>query len=124
MADQKIVPVSVHDRNLRAMRCVVSDRWPVTLHHCHGGSMLKLMSVSPNPGMAQRSNPFFQIPLLAEYHVGQFGIDSGMGRYKGVKEWEKAFGEQATFLEEINGQLTYDLWKQAAQWEQCNRASA
>lgn len=117
----KTVPVSVHEKNLRAMRCAVSDRYGVTLHHCHGGSMLKLGPDWPNPGEGQRANPFLQIPLAAEYHVGYYGIDNGLGRYNGVREWEEAFGEQLGFLGETNGQLTYDLWEQAEQWRRVNR---
>jgi len=112
-----IVSVTRHEKALRAMRCVVSDRHQVTLHHCHGGSMLDLGAEFPNPGMGQRNNPFLQIPLVAEYHVGQNGIDQGMG----VKSWEEKYGDQVTYLKRVNWNLPYDLWEQARLWQQKNR---
>lgn len=112
----QLVPVSVHERTLRNMRCVVSGSIYVTLHHAHGGSMLTLGPEFANPGMGQRNNPFFQIPVHAQYHVGEYGIDTGMGKIRTVEEWEEAFGSQVDFLHEVNGQLTYDLWEQARLW--------
>lgn len=79
--------------------------------------MLELGQEFPNPGMAQRNNPFLQIPLQARYHVGDFGIDYGMG----VKTWEEEFGSQVEHLNDVNGQLTYDLWMQARIWASKNR---
>ena len=117
----KTVAVSAHEKNLRAMRCVVSHNpFGVTLHHCHGGSMRYIEGGSP--GMGQRSNPFYQIPIHANYHVGEFGIDTGMGPIKSVEQWEDTFGTQLEFLTEVNGLLSYDLWEQADQWHQSNRA--
>lgn len=115
----KMVPVSRHEKNLRAMRCVVSSFPVVTLHHCHGGSMLEF----PNgrPGMGERSNPFYQIPLWAKYHVGEFGIDTGMGEIKSVEQWEERFGTQADHLKEINEALDYDIWFEAGMWWAENR---
>ena len=117
----KTVPVTVHEKNLRAMRCVISHNpIGVTLHHCHGGSMLYIQGGSP--GIAQRSNPFYQIPLHSCYHVGEFGVDTGMGPIKSVKQWEDTFGSQLAHLHDVNGQLDYDLWQQAKQWHLSNRA--
>ena len=115
----EMVPVSRHEKNLRAMRCVVSQVQPVTLHHCHGGSMLEV--IGGNPGMGQRSNPFYQIPLWAKYHVGRFGIDTGMGEIKSVEQWEERFGTQMDHLKEINEALDYNLWFQAGMWWAENR---
>lgn len=112
---QKIdmVPVSVHERNLRNMRCVVSEMYPVTLHHTHGGSMLTLIGGSGNTrGGAQKTNPFYQIPLTMTYHTGRCGIDSGMGE----TEWEERYGTQVAHLYEVNGQLSYDIFMQAGMW--------
>ena len=118
----RFVPVSVHEQNLRALPCVVSYLRPVTLHHCHGGSMLELGPEFPNPGIGQRANPFFQIPIHARFHVGEFGVDHGQGSYKGVVAWEDQFGKQTELLNDVNGRLDYDLWEQARLWEQANRA--
>lgn len=112
---QKIdmVPVSVHERNLRNLRCVVSEQFPVTLHHTHGGSMLTLIGGSGNTrGGAQKTNPFYQIPIIMKYHTGEFGIDAGMG----VDEWEERFGTQVEHLYEVDGQLSYNIFMQAGLW--------
>jgi hypothetical protein len=116
-----MLPVSRHEKNLRQMRCVVSmNPFRITLHHCHGGSMKKLGPGIRSPGMGERNNPFFQIPLLLKYHTGPFGIDGSMG----VDRWESVFGSQVGFLDEVNGQLDYDLWEQATLWSKENWKSA
>lgn len=114
------ISVSRHEKNLRQMRCVVTMHQPVTLHHCHGGSMKDLGPGIRGPGMGERNNPFFQIPLALKYHVGPFGIDGSMG----VIRWESVFGSQVGFLDEVNGQLDYDLWEQATLWSNANWKSA
>jgi hypothetical protein len=101
------------------MHCVVSQYPTVTLHHCHGGSMRTMPD--GQPGMGERSNPFYQIPLWAKYHVGEFGIDTGMGEIKSVEQWEKRFGTQVQHLEEVNEALDYDIWGQAGMWWYENR---
>lgn len=111
----------IHERNLRTLRCLVSGHTAITLHHCHGGSMLELGEPFSNSGMAQRSNPFFQIPLHAQYHVGEFGVDTGMGKIKSVKQWEETFGTQRLLLDELDEVLPYDLWQQAALYEEWDR---
>lgn len=110
----EMVPVSVHERNLRSMRCVISAHTQVTLHHCKGGSMLEI--VGGNPGMGKRVNPFFQIPIHQQYHTGEYGIDTGMGKIKSTEQWEESFGTQVEFLEEVNGLLPYSIWIQAGMW--------
>lgn len=119
----EMIPVSRHEKNLRAMRCVVSLFPTVTLHHCHGGSMVDFGLEIPGaqPGMGERSNPFYQIPLWAKYHVGEFGIDTGMGEIKSVEQWEERFGTQMDHLKEINDALDYDIWFQAGMWWAENR---
>jgi len=116
---QQRISVSKHEKNLRQIRCVVSHRSPVTLHHCHSGSMCDLGPEFPNPGWAQRQNPFLQIPLVALYHVGNAGIDGSIG----VVTWERTFGSQLDFLHEINGKLPYDIWNEARQWTSKNLRS-
>jgi len=97
-----------HNRNLRQLVCVVSETPFITLHHCHGGSMLEHAA---NPGTSQRQNDALQIPLAALYHVGALGIDTGMGKFKGVAEWEAEFGTQIEHLEQTSWQLGYDVWE-------------
>jgi hypothetical protein len=53
------------------------------------------------------------IPLTAKYHVGDFGIDTGMGVFKGVKDWERTCGEQVFLLHWVNDRLDYDIWELA-----------
>lgn len=97
------------------MRCVVTNRPDeITLHHCHGGS---IKEAGWHVGMGQKQNPFLQIPLNVGWHVGRFGIDSGMG----VITWEQTFGTQIEHLDTVNEQLSYDLWEQAEAWEKKNR---
>jgi len=121
-----MIPVSRHEKNLREMRCVVSQFSPVTLHHCHGGSMLRGLTLMEDlagnrPGMGERSNPFYQIPLAAKYHVGEFGIDTGMGEIKSVEQWEERFGTQMDHLGTVNDQLDYDIFFEAGMWWAENR---
>lgn len=78
--------------------------------------MLDLGPHLPNPGMGERANPFFQIPIILKYHTGNRGIDGSMG----VETWEEIYGTQVGFLEEVNGQLDYDLWEQAKLWSNNN----
>lgn len=113
-ARTEMISVSRHEKNLRQMHCVVSKHPWVTLHHCHGGSMRTMPD--GKPGTGQRANPFYQIPLHAKYHVGEFGIDTGMGEIKSVEQWEKRFGTQVQHLEETNEALDYDIWAQAGMW--------
>jgi len=75
-----------------------------------------------NPGMGQRACPYLQIPLHANYHIGEFGIDTGMGTTGWVAEWERTFGSQLDHLTEVSGLLGYDVIRSAKLWiEQNNR---
>ncbi|MEE4662194.1 MAG: hypothetical protein V2J89_17115 [Halieaceae bacterium] len=105
-----------HERNVRDLRCVICDHPQVTIHHCHGGSMLDIEWLA-NPGMGQRANPYLVIPLHAKYHVGNQGIDAGMG----VRAWEARHGSQLSFLHEVERQLGYELWQMARAWEETHR---
>ncbi len=117
-AEPQRISVSKHEKNLRKLRCIVTEMFPVTLHHCHGGSMIYLGE--GNPGMGEKNNPFYQIPLMMEYHVGQRGIDGSMG----VDGWEALYGRQVDLLGEVNEQLDYNLWEQAKLWSKENWKSA
>jgi len=112
-----MVSVSQHEKSLRELPCAVSRKKPVTLHHCHGGSM-----VGFPVGMGQRQNPFLQIPLHADYHTGDFGIDSGMGMW--VDRWEDTFGTQLSHLAWVEQRLGYNLAELADEWERRHRAKS
>jgi len=105
----EMIAVSAHERRLRSMRCVLTGLPYVTLHHCRGGSVAQL---GWGVGVGQKQNPFLQIPLNGEYHVGSNGIDYGYG----VESWEQAFGTQVQLLERVNAELPYDIWEQALLW--------
>lgn len=68
----------------------------------------------PARGKSQKSCPYFQIPLHADYHVWRYGIDSGMG----VLTWEERFGRQLDMLREVNQLLPYDIFELAQEWHQ------
>lgn len=104
------VSPSQHEKNLRQLRCCVTRSPYVTLHHCHGGSM---KFADWHVGMGQKQNPFLQIPLKADYHVGDCGIDSGYG----VERWEEHFGTQMEHLTWVNDQLGYNIFAEAVRWE-------
>ena len=75
--------------------------------------MLKMICGHGNTrGTSQKTNPFYQIPIIMKYHTGEFGIDTGMG----VAQWEESFGEQLDLLTEVNGLLSYDIFFQAGMW--------
>lgn len=102
--------VKEHHDNVRALGCIISGRTPATIHHCHGGS-LKWRGF--HVGMAQKQNEALVIPLHLDYHVGKFGIDSGIG----VERWETEYGTQAGMLDEVSRRLGYDVWKLAEMWK-------
>jgi hypothetical protein len=82
---------------------------PVTLHHCHGGTVKAL---GWHVGIAQKQNPYLQIPLHARYHVGPFGIDSSLG----LVTWERNFGTQVEHLEWVCVETGHDVWEYALAW--------
>lgn len=58
-------------------------------------------------GMAQRGvGEALILPLKADYHIGDDGIDFVIG----VTTWELWFDTQMNYLEEVNQQLSYDIW--------------
>lgn len=104
--------VKEHHNNVRALRCVITNNPAVTLHHCHGGSMTE---AGYSSGMAQRGggSEALVIPIVASYHVGEDGIDYGVG----VVTWERWYGTQMEHLKDIGEQLGYDLFRLAKIWE-------
>ena len=113
--------VTEHERRLRLFPCAVSAMYPVTLHHCHSGSLL---SAGWLVGKGQRQNPFLQLPLHEIYHTGKFGIDSGMG----VVTWEGKFATQMELLEWVDDQLARwdspSIWLLAKEWESVHRSKS
>jgi hypothetical protein len=85
------------------MACVVTGKRPVTLHHCHGGS---LADAGINRGMGQRPSDWLVIPIIADLHVGPKGIDGG----KGVRSWEAEHGTQLNHLMALQKCLGIDLF--------------
>lgn len=108
---------SEHERRLRQLPCMVSCRHPVTLHHCHGGS---IKDAGWHVGMGQKQNPYLQIPLHAEFHVGAHGIDYGVG----VQSWEATFGDQHSMLLAVSEALGYDVFEAARTWEEEHRGKS
>ena len=99
-----------HHDSVRALGCILTGRPGATLHHVHGGS---IKDRGWHVGMGQRQNEALVIPLALEYHsFGPCAIDGGMG----VLTWEKTFGEQAKFIDEVSEALGYSLWELAETW--------
>lgn len=113
-SDEVTLPcfVTEHERRLRRLACVVSDRIPVTLHHTRGGSI----AYCPfgGPGVGQKQNPALQIPLHALYHVGKYGVDCRISG--GVQRWEALWGTQVDHLNSTCHRLRYSLWTLAWSW--------
>lgn len=103
--------VKEHQANVRELRCVITAYpWP-TIHHVHGGSMTESGYQS---GAAQRGcGEALIIPLKADFHVGDEGIDYGVG----VLTWERWYGTQMDFLHEVNEQLAYDIFALHREWQ-------
>lgn len=53
------------------------------------------------------------IPLKADYHVADEGIDYGVG----VDTWELWYGTQMEHLHDINEQLPYDIFELHTYWK-------
>ena len=102
--------IKQHHDAVRDLGCCVSHTdQGVTLHHCLGGSVISYFGYPENPGMGQRQNDWLVIPIAAKYHVGDYGIDAGMG----VPSWEVLFGSQVYWLCWVNEQLDYNIFDMA-----------
>lgn len=88
------------------MGCILTGKYPATLHHCHGGS---LKDNGIHRGMGQRPSEFLIIPLIADLHTGRDGIDSGMG----VRTWERKYGTQMDHLREVSRRVKYNVFELA-----------
>jgi len=87
--------IAAHLNALAQLPCVVTGQSPVTLHHCHGGS---LKDAGIHRGKSQRPSDFLVIPIVEQLHTGALGIDGGLG----VRTWEFRFGRQMDHLHKIS----------------------
>lgn len=102
-----------HWERVRTLGCFVSGATRyVTIHHCSGGSMNDTFGALA-PGAGERANHWLVIPLAAEYHTGDWGIDNGMGFCKGTRDWEKTFGTQVEHLDRVCLALGLNVYKLA-----------
>jgi len=92
------------------MPCAVSGLIPVTLHHCHGGSMAE---AGINRGVSQKPSDWLIIPLAARYHTGEFGIDSGHPVWGDVEMWEEQFGSQMDLLTDVCVNVGINVFRRA-----------
>lgn len=104
--------VSALDKRLRDLRCVISQRPHPSLHHLRGGSV----KLTPwgSPGAGQKQNEALKLPLHADYHFGQFGIDARING--GAESWENQFGRQIDLLSGVSSSLNVCLWGLAWAW--------
>lgn len=117
---QRDYPKSIkeHHELVRGLRCVVTDRPRVSLHHVQGSSVgrrLAEMGYDPLKSLNQRGSgsEALVIPLAPELHfAGADAIDGQMGR----TTWETRFGKQSDFVDEVSAQVGYDLWKLFVLW--------
>lgn len=99
--------IKEHWKQVAGLGCIITGK-PAEIAHCHGGSISLELEPRYRPGMAQRQNHWLVIPLNPQLHRGQFGLDTSS-----VREWERAYGDQVTFLEEVSWRLGYDVFAKA-----------
>ena len=95
-----------HWDRVAELGCIITHRPNPTLHHCHGGSMTQIIGLK---GGGLKTNDWLVIPLDAEYHTGDKGIDSAMG----LRTWESRYGIQADLLDRLSCRLGYNVWIRA-----------
>lgn len=103
---QEFKALKQHHELVRSMRCVVTGRSDVTLHHCHSGSM---SDSGITRGTGQRPSDWLVIPITLDLHIGNGGIDGSMG----VRTWEREHGTQMDHLKSVFQQLGYNGFKVA-----------
>lgn len=87
---------------------MVTRRSEVTLHHCHGGSLIdEYPQFKKTAG--RKTSDWLVIPIAAELHTGRFGIDGSLG----VRAWEVRFGRQVDFLHMVSEEVGYDVIRKA-----------
>lgn len=102
-----------HWSRVAKLGCIVTGSSVVTIHHIHGGSVVDELGFEHNPGGAERQNHWLVIPLHPRLHVGELGIDNGLGVYKSIAKWEVAHGTQVALLEEVCRRLQINVFKLA-----------
>ncbi len=103
------ITIRQHWDNVGQLKCVVSGSNYITLHHCHGGSIIETWGSLAMPGTGQKQSDWLVIPLAAPFHTGQWGIDTAMS----VLDWEREFGTQVQHLKTVAGQLDYCIFTHA-----------
>ena len=107
-----------HYANLARLPCVVTGTNQITLHHVHGGSIIEklaLLGLRTVKGFGQRGmSDALVIPLAAELHCLDKGdaIDGAIG----VRAWEKKWGNQSKYVDDVSEALGYNLWELHALW--------
>lgn len=108
MPKKKATPAHIkrHFQAVSDLGCIVTGTPNPTIHHCHSGS---IGQAGIHRGMGQKPNDWLVIGLRFDYHVGNMGIDSGMG----VITWESKFGKQIELLDKTCIKLGYNVYKLA-----------
>lgn len=106
MASRPSKEIRDHWDRVASLGCIITGRPEPTLHHCHSGSIAELGIYR---GISQKPNDYLVIPLMWELHTGNYGIDSGMG----VFTWEKRFGRQVDFLDQVSVLLNVNVWRKS-----------
>ena len=102
--------IKEHWNNVGELRCVVTGSPRPTIHHVHGGSVSE---AGYHTGVAKRGvSDALVIPLKADFHVGTEGVDT-----IGVETWERYYGTQMSFIQEVSYLVGYDLEKLHKMWE-------
>jgi len=65
-------------------------------------------------GMGLKQSDALQIPLHAEWHVGQYRIDGPIGY--STDDWEQMWKFQTEMLRDLSRQLGFSLWALAWEW--------
>lgn len=100
--------ICAHHRLVRSLPCVVTRSSEVTLHHVHGGSLTEEFPHLAR-GKSQKTSDWLVIPLRADLHYGDHGMDGSMS----VREWEDRFGRQTDHLRWVSDQVGYDVFAKA-----------
>lgn len=107
MAGASTKAVREHWNAVANIGCLLTGS-PATLHHCHGGSMVAVLGYAWSPGMAQKQNDWWVIPIRRDLHVGSaVAIDGSLG----VKGWEEMWGSQVEHLLSVCEWLGYDVFE-------------
>lgn len=102
--------IAEHHANVLAVGCIVTRLPNPVLHYCHDGSIARIASSLVGGGGAR--NEALVLPLSVQYHTGRSGIDGRLGVY----EWERMFGTQVAYIDQLSSLLGYDVWDLARAW--------